>query len=271
MSDAPDLERLIAERYPHGEWAVIFELAKGTGFKGAGGRIDAAAFNCWPSKGHHRLAFEVKRSRSDFLRELKKPAKRAWVEENFHQTWFVVPAGLVKSEEVPESWGLLAATKDGSKLRQAKVAMHRDIGPLPEDLALAAMRAVASALQQLQSKEITFEGATITQADLDQRVAKALEYRQGHLDDQVERAREQERALQRERETLLGPLRALADAVLEWEGRQLVNPRCSEPTTVTVDQVQEWLAAVGRVQSPQYTRRLTQARDALDELLGGSP
>ena len=41
--DGPDLEELIRLRYPAGEWALIFELSKGTGYEGAGGRIN---FHC---------------------------------------------------------------------------------------------------------------------------------------------------------------------------------------------------------------------------------
>ena len=77
-----------------------------TGY-GCDSHIDAAAFNMWPSKNFERHAFEVKRSRSDFMREIGNPQKRQWVEENFHLTWFVTPAGLVKPDEIPEGWGLL--------------------------------------------------------------------------------------------------------------------------------------------------------------------
>lgn len=265
---SPSLEQLISLRYPAGEWAVIFELQKGVGFQGTTGRIDAAVFGCWPSKGHHRLAFEVKRSRGDFLRELKQPEKRKWVEENFHETYFVVPAGLVKPEEVPESWGLLAATKDGKKLRQVKVAMHREVPELPESMALSAIRSMAGTLASVQNMEITFDGDTITQADLDRRAQKTLEVQSAGLLKHAERNVKLERALQKDRRSLVAPLAVLGKAVLGWHAERHVNPLGSDPCDVTADMVHEWLGQVGQMRSPLVVRQMTTARDALNEILG---
>lgn len=224
----PHLEQLINLRYPAGEWAVVFELQKGVGFQGTTGRIDAAAFGCWPSKGHHRLAFEVKRSRGDFLRELRQPEKRRWVEDNFHQTWFVVPSGLVKPDEVPESWGLLAATKDGKKLRQVKVAMHREVAPLPESMALSAIRSIAGTLASLEGRQVTFDGETITQADLDKRAQEALAYQSKNLN--------------------------------EIAARDVAG--------VAADMVREWIGHLSANQDRETLTKLKAARDAMNELLG---
>ena len=266
--DGPDLEELIRLRYPAGEWALIFELSKGTGYEGAGGRIDAAAFNCWPSQGMHRLGLEVKRTRGDFLREMKKPAKRKWVEENFHETYFVVPAGLVKPEEVPESWGLLMATKDGKKLRQVKQAMHRDLESLPERLALAAIRSMATTLASVQSKEITFDGETITQADLDRKVAASFT---AHTESQQKLAEKnfaQQRALDEDRHNLQEPLRLVGAAVMGYDVNEYMHRRDGESCEVTAAQVKEWLGKLATVRDPNQTRRLKMARDALNEILG---
>ena len=113
-----DLEGLVAARFPPPEWAVVHELRAGVGFssRGVDQRIDVVAFNCWPSKGWHRLAFEIKRTRQDFMREIERPQKRQWVEENFHQTYFVTPHGLVKYDEVPESWHAEAEARTGRTL-----------------------------------------------------------------------------------------------------------------------------------------------------------
>ncbi len=268
MTD-PNLESLISLRYPAGEWAVVFELQKGVGFQGTTGRIDAAAFGCWPSKGHHRLAFEVKRSRGDFLRELKQPQKRVWVEENFHQTWFVVPAGLVKPEEVPESWGLLVATKDGEKLRQVKVAMHREVPALPESMALSAIRSMSETLSRALSKRITFEGETITQADVDRKVAASFSAQSEAMDMLAKKNFGQQSALLQDRESLREPLRVLAMAVMEnWDVRQAVHPNGTDPCPVTADQVRTWISQVGLARSPLQMRHLENARTALNEILG---
>jgi hypothetical protein len=68
--------------------------------------IDAFAVRCWASgKGFERHAFEVKVSRSDFRNET--PEKRAPAEVSAHRCAYVVPAGLLKPEEIPPGWGLV--------------------------------------------------------------------------------------------------------------------------------------------------------------------
>jgi len=170
-----DLEGLVAARYPSPEWAVVRELRAGVGYsRGVDRRIDVVAFNCWPSKGWHRLAFEVKRTRQDFKREIENPKKRKWVEENFHQTYFVTPHGLVQKDEIPESWGLMTATKAGDKLRVTKVATHREIGPLPETVALSAIRSLADIIGADRARHYSFESEDITQEMLDAKVEERV-------------------------------------------------------------------------------------------------
>src|SRR6056300_165794 len=101
-----NLEALVEQRHKLPEWVTVRELPNGTGMS-KNGAIDIAAFSCWRASKYVRIAYEVKRSRSDFLRELNTPDKRLWVEQNFHETYFVVSPGICKPEEVPESWGLL--------------------------------------------------------------------------------------------------------------------------------------------------------------------
>jgi hypothetical protein len=271
--EGPDLEELIRLKYPAGEWAVVYELAKGTGWAGQDGRIDAAAFNCWPSKGFHRLAFEVKRSRGDFMRELERPAKREWVEKNFHQTWFVVPAGLIKPEEVPESWGLLVATKEGAELRKVKQAMHREIGAMPEALALSAIRALSEGLQREKDRKLRFNGDDITTEDLQRRAEEALEGQRLVLDGLVKRAKHHEDALEKERSALIEPLRVLAKAALgRHEAAKAMGGFSGDgPVTVTSEQVRTWIQEVTSLGGKDIAPTLKRARDALNELLGESP
>jgi len=119
-----DLEALIEQRFTAPKWVTMRELSSGPGFNR--GRIDVAAIAAWQS-GHGRtVACEVKRSRGDFVREIQNPAKRRWVEQSFRECYFVTPSGLVRVDEIPEGWGLLEATRDGTSLRQKKAPMQRD-------------------------------------------------------------------------------------------------------------------------------------------------
>jgi hypothetical protein len=88
--------------------------------------LDAFALNHWPSKKHWRVAYEVKISRNDFLRELKTPEKRNWGVSIANEFFFVCAPGVARPEEIPTGCGLLEANKDGTKLKRTVVAPQRD-------------------------------------------------------------------------------------------------------------------------------------------------
>ena len=56
-----------------------------------------------------RICYEVKTSRADFLGELKQPLKRRVGMRYSNEFYFVTPADLVKSAEVPAECGLIEA------------------------------------------------------------------------------------------------------------------------------------------------------------------
>lgn len=245
----------------------MFELANGVG-GGLSGRADAAAFNCWPSNGLHRLAFEIKQSRGDFMRELERPAKRQWVEANFHQTWFVVPYRLVKPEEVPESWGLLMVTKEGTALRKAKQAMHRDPAPMPEGLALSAIRALGDQLGAERNRRYKIDGEAITVDQLQQMVSRMLDAQHEALVAQTVRVEEERRLLAAERSLFAEPLRVLASAVLG--DRFSVGSRLGKTKDVpelTVDDVRAWIGKADLIRDGLNVHVLRRARESLEEVL----
>lgn len=123
---AADLKAAIGARYAAPAYQTCFEVGNATG---AAGRTyaDAVAMGLWPSNGHEIIGFEVKVSRSDWLAE-KKASMKAQPVMQFCNRWFlVVPRGLVKADEVPETWGLM--TFDDGKLREARKAPR--LSPVP--------------------------------------------------------------------------------------------------------------------------------------------
>lgn len=257
---------LLEERYPLPEWALVFELSKGTGWRGQEGRCDAVAFNCYPSKGYHRLAFEMKTGRGDFLKELERPKKRAWVEENFHQTYFVTSRGVAKEEEIPEGWGLLVETQKGDALRRVKVARHRELPPLPETLALSVIRSMANRMHSY-AVPFEFEGRKVTKEDIDRHIFDTLDAQRKVLDKQVKEANLERRRLQMQGEKLRAPLMLLANEVFkkDWAKRREVE---RDPLKyLTVDAVIEWLEKTVQSKTRGAFEEVFKAHEALFKLI----
>ena len=210
------LEDLLAARHEPPEWAFILEFSGGVESSHYGRRADAVAFNCWPSTGQHRLAFEIKRTRADFMREVDLPDKRAWLEKHFHQCYFVVVPDIVKLDEVPEGWGVLVATKDGKKLIRRKAAKHREVGELPENLALSAVRALSQKMVDYRHRHYVFEGETITQADVDAKVGDAVKVVQERTAADWEAVRKLHRKMNDRHAQLKAPFEELARAAGEY-------------------------------------------------------
>ncbi len=103
----------IIERAMHAspvEWLFFRELRVGTGHRNSGAqRLDAFALNTLPHTAMKRVCYEVKTSRGDFLSELKQPLKRRIGMRYSNEFYFVTPAGLVTSAEIPAECGLVEA------------------------------------------------------------------------------------------------------------------------------------------------------------------
>ena len=91
------------------------------------GRIDAYALHTWPTKKMLRLAYEVKVSRSDLLRELKHPEKRAGALAVSNQFYLVVAEGVkCLTSELDDEVGLIRWSRAGG-LRTVKEPPYRKI------------------------------------------------------------------------------------------------------------------------------------------------
>jgi hypothetical protein len=103
----------IVERAMHAspsEWLFFRELRVGTGRRNGGAqRLDAFALNTLPHTAMRRVCYEVKTSRGDFLAELKHPLKRRIGMRYSNEFYFVTPAALVATAEIPPDCGLVEA------------------------------------------------------------------------------------------------------------------------------------------------------------------
>lgn len=91
-------------------------------------RLDAWAMHTWPSRRYERVAYEIKVSRSDWLRELADPEKRQVAMGLSNRFYFAVPQGMVRVVEVPEGCGLVSII-EGRGARVVVEAPWRDVEP----------------------------------------------------------------------------------------------------------------------------------------------
>jgi hypothetical protein len=107
---------------------------------------DFVAVDTWASGRCAIHGAEVKVSRSDWLRELKDPAKSAPCMAWCRFWWLAVPdRQIVRDGELPPGWGLLAAVwREGRwQLRAVVPAPGRDVPALPPESLASLLYAVA--------------------------------------------------------------------------------------------------------------------------------
>ncbi len=258
------MEHMIQARHPLPEWATFGEFSNATG-SGATGRIDVAAFNVWPSKKGHRVAYEVKRSRSDFLRELNNPEKRAWVEELFHETYFVAEKGVCEPGEIPEGWGLLVVVgKDGDKLRRKVVPKYRDVPDPPYNFVMSLLRRSCADLSSEMSRQFRFDGEEITTKQLEKMANEKLTYFHEILAKRQTQAEEIRNQLVKDQARLIAPLatlQKLGSGLPSWQSQW------SPGDEVTAETVRGWWKDMQNRAAESVRVQLVEARNRLNSLL----
>lgn len=124
-------------------WITIEELASRTG--NYSGTVDLWAMNTWASGNYKTIAHEIKISRSDFFRDLKKRPTFSFMKGSGFETkydrqageefYYVVPAGMVKPNELPEDAGLMEV----SISERPKIRITKRCPPVPWEMRIAFM------------------------------------------------------------------------------------------------------------------------------------
>lgn len=140
-----EVKTLLRSRFCQPEWAVFFEVGDSTG-SGQRRWADAVAMNMYPSRGLEVHGFEIKVSRSDWLRELKNPEKSAPVQRFCDRWWIVCPKDIIHPGELPPTWGHYDVTQAG--LRQIVAAPKLDAVPVDKSFTAALLRRSAGASEE---------------------------------------------------------------------------------------------------------------------------
>lgn len=268
------LRRLLAEKHDVNEvgmgqeWSLFYELRSGAGFGNSVSYVDAFALNLWPSKKHWRVAYELKASRADFLRELKKPEKRSWAMEISNEFWYVCYPGVAKPEEIPQGCGLLLANKDLTKLQRSVVAPQRTA----RELTLSEVSAIARRSAQETTALFRYAGKELSESDL-RALLKSREDQHFHAAVREASTVQAATILSSVESTLRGYARDLEEAGLPapawmksadlskpvgWDSRKWAKEALLDGPGLTA--LQEGLRDVQRAQA-----RLEQAKEAVDK------
>src|SRR5271170_5898795 len=123
----PAINQMLWNRYTDkGEYVFLFDVPNIVGTNSTR-RCDGIALGMWGSTGRLIHGFEVKASRSDWLREVKDVSKADPFIEQCDRWWLVTGhLSIAKPEEIPDAWGWMVATKSGLRIQ-------RPARPLPTD------------------------------------------------------------------------------------------------------------------------------------------
>lgn len=134
MKTEAELFDMLSERYCEPRYVLLPRVRNATGWKGRR-TADAVAISLWPSDGLEVVGFEMKSSRSDWLRELRNPRKREAVGEHCDR-WVIVAGGpgIVRTGEVEAGTGWMEA-REGRLHTVVAGAVSPGTAPAPLDRA----------------------------------------------------------------------------------------------------------------------------------------
>lgn len=100
-----DVYTLLRKRYPENAYALMEEVSNKSGFSRSRS-ADYLIMSLWPSRGLSLHGIELKASRTDWLRELKNPAKADDIFNFCDRFWLLTTdEAIANIEEIPETWG----------------------------------------------------------------------------------------------------------------------------------------------------------------------
>lgn len=167
--NTPELLKKLASKYPAPAYAFLAQVRNGTGYLNVTRTADAMVMGLWPSRGLELVGFELKVSRSDWLRELKNPDKAEDL-VGFCDRWYVVAADdkIVDGDELPPNWGLMTAMGRGGAIKIVKEAPK--LQPKEIDRLF-----LASIFRNVTERFISRDLVAVTIAEAEKRIAEHFE------------------------------------------------------------------------------------------------
>lgn len=129
LVEYPTIHEALAAKFSQPHYITMFEVRDSTGFDSTRS-ADALSIAMYGTRGREITGFEIKISRSDWLRELKQPEKAEEIGK--FCDWFYLVTNddsIAKVEEIPTPWGWMVLK--GSRLKVIK--KPEKMKPLPLD------------------------------------------------------------------------------------------------------------------------------------------
>ncbi len=128
------------------EYGFLDQVRNATGASYSLRTADAIAMSLWPSRGLELHGFEVKISRTDWLKEKKNPAKADEIQKYCDRWWLAVGhKDIVEEGELPPMWGLIVP--HGRGLRISKAAPVLNAADLDASFLAAVIRRAAEKVE----------------------------------------------------------------------------------------------------------------------------
>ena len=125
--NAGEVMTAIRTKYAAPEYALLVEVANGTGIGGSTRYADALALSLYPSRGIYLTGFEIKVSRSDLLSELRNPAKQEAIGIYCDYWWIVMPADIYSAKDlIPDGWGVMVVSETGRLIVKHKAVKNTE-------------------------------------------------------------------------------------------------------------------------------------------------
>jgi hypothetical protein len=252
---ARDIEKALISKYRE-KYVCVPQCKTGATHKATGlGIIDMWVMA--KSWAHPRvMAFEIKISRSDFLNDTKWPGYLEYCNEFY----FVVPSlKIATPEEMPDGVGLMVVSTTGNVIYTKRKAAYRD-APISESVYryILMCRARIDPEYREPDKAAYWRNWLVTKEvnhELGYRVSEEL---RRAINDEIEKAREENKRVRRENENLQEIKDSLVKAGIEWRrlsswnAPQTVTKRLEEfesgLSTRTRNDIETCISALQRIQ-----------------------
>lgn len=151
MTTERDLLDLLHKRYNkvyvNGRRYVVGEHVKDRAGHYTQAILDAVVLDVWPSSGLVAYGFEVKTSRGDYLREIRRPDKAAAFTPYLDYFWIIAATRDVVRDDLPDGWGLLV--KSGPRLVTVKQGRrNRERQEMPRAMQFSLARSIAKTAER---------------------------------------------------------------------------------------------------------------------------